>query len=208
MCIRDRNYKAWTAEIKNSLKKDPEAWSKLLEDVPGRPSASCKGGNAADDMLGLIAKFNWQYKRPTPNEFALVDTWAKSRQALTPEHLQFFIYSRNFDIDQDEFRHTHMWAEKEVDWNAWHSNAGGDAALGAWTGSSMLVPASLPSRSAVGERKYYERSVTTICFPAFCFLLRAHFTAVQISDAWLKLPLVMKGKKNRGSNGSGKKRWY
>ena len=67
----------------------------------------------------------------------------------------------------------------------------------------MLVPVSLKHSptSAVGEEQYYVRSVTTVTFPALCYLLGEQFTAAEIEEVWLALPIVKPGKPNRGTTG-------
>ena len=203
----DRHYKRWSSGFRKWLADDPDHWKKLLQNVPGRPSASDKAGkilspSPANEMLGMLAKFNWEYRRPSPNEFAFLDHWSKSRHVPTNDMLQTFRDSGDFHIDQDELRQTYPWSKKDVDWKEW--GVGGGVDFCAWTGSSMIVPISLDA-SAVGERTYYLRSVTTICFPAFCFLLGQNFTAAEIAAAWVKLPLVTGTKKKRG-NAGGRKR--
>ena len=193
----DRNFKVWMNGMKQWLLQRPDFWKKMLEDVPGRPSASDKAGkippsSPANDMAGMLSKFNWEYRRPSPTDNAFLDSWSKSRQGITSDMLETFLHSGDFNIERNELRHTYPWAKKDVDWTEWGVGNGVDYC--AWTGSSMLVPISL-NDSAVGERTYYQRSVTTICFPAFCFLLGQKFTAAEIGDAWMQLPLVKGGKK-------------
>ena len=202
-----RHYHAWINGVKHWIFACPDHWQKLLADVPGRPSASSsdkagKGGPSlpAKEMVGMFSKFNWQYRRTSPNEDAMLDNWSTSRQILTPEKVKTFLDNGYFHIEANELRHTHPAAKNDVDWEHWGASGSGE-----WTGSSMILPIRLTG-SAVGERKYYHRSVTTICFPAFCYLLGHYFTAAEISDAWVKLPLVNAIKKNRGTSAGSRKR--
>ena len=63
----------------------------------------------------------------------------------------------------------------------------------------MLVPRN-------DGNEYLCRTVVTTCFPAFLYLLGEHFTAREVEDAWVKLPIVKAGKRNRGTS-AGEWRW-
>ena len=74
--------------------------------------------------------------------------------------------------------------------------------------SSMVIPLfpkpPFPQQlisSAIGDKiEYLVRDVLTISFPALCFLFGDTFTAVQLEEAWLKMPLVKPCKPSRGTN--------
>ena len=138
-----------------------------------------------------------------------MDAWASNftsmgGKEITPELLEIF-QGGDYDVHKDELRNTYVGEKKGVAWQSW-----GGAAVGAEIGSSMLIPVT-PVNPAVGGKEYLCRCVLTTCFPAFCYLLGAHFTANELEVAWNKLPLVKPGKANRGcpSPGAGKrhKKW-
>ena len=131
----------------------------------------------------------------SPISSAMIDEWTKSQAILIPELLKFF-QGGDFDIDKDDLKRTPIYNNGDVDWNSWCWESPSFAAFETRIGSSMLVPVSF-NHSAVDE--YYFRSVTTVCFPAFCYLLGKQFTAAEIEEAWLKLPIVKPGKKKRGT---------
>jgi len=197
-----RNYNAWCNGMKEWLRNAPDHWKTMLANVPGRPSASGQAAGSkilqpspASEMKGLLSKFNWEFRRPSPIKWGMLDCWTKSQSNLDPVLLLVF-QSGDFDIAKDDLTHTTIWEREDVDWASW-------AGVGTSIGSSMLVPVSVGD-SAVAA--YLCRSVTTVCFPAFCYLLGTQFTAAEIEEAWLKLPLVKPGKSNRGTAG-GRKKW-
>ena len=186
-----RHSNAWLNGLKNWLADDAHHWETLLADVPGRPwSASPRrplASTASDDLLGLLAKYNLQYRRPAPHNFTMLDGWTLNRMTnIDDEVLQLFT-GPQYNIATPELRHTHVWQQSDVDWNSWSAHP-----------SSVLVPVFSPHSptSAVGEEQYYCRSVTTTTFPAFCYLLGEQFTAAEIEAAWLEPPACEAGGKS------------
>ena len=167
---------------------------RLLDSVPsrprrftGRPLATPSfrlSQNSLGALLGLVAKYNWQFRRPYPQRCNVVqldqlDAWRKvATKSLDASQVQIFS-GQQYRIDSREFRETFIWQQEDVDWTA---------AVGA--PSSMLVPAT------VGF--HYVREVSAMSFPSLCWLLRNHHTAEEIETAWLQMPLVKPGKSNRG----------
>ena len=141
----------------------------------------------------MMSKYNCQYRRPSPHNFTMLDTWIQTLMTNIPPVERKLFLSELYNISLDDLQYTYVWDKPDVDWVLW-----ADAP------SSMLVPVF----SAVGEQEYICRSVTTTNFPAFCYLLGEWFTAAEIEKAWLQLPLVKAGKKSRGTSGSkSKKGW-
>ena len=176
-----------------------ETVPRLLESVPRRPLATDGPSataprlvdNPRGQMLGLLAKYNWQFRRPYPQRGNVLrldqlDGWRPvATDRLDANQVQIFS-GHQYHIDLREFRETFIWAQENVDWTA---------AVGA--PSSMLVP------TTVGY--HYVRTVTGICFPSLCWVLRRYHTAEEIETAWLHMPLLRPGKSNRGTQGRQKK---
>ena len=101
--------------MKEWLLKAPDHWQTMLSNVPGRPSASGKSASSkfltaspANEMKGLLTKYNWEYRRPSPNQFAMLDHWTKSQSMLDPAMLKLFL-GGDYHIPQDDLRHTMLW---------------------------------------------------------------------------------------------------
>ena len=177
----------------------------LFADIPRRPhrqdARRPSASVAADELVGLLAKYNLQYRRPAPIKLTMLDNWTLSPANNIPVDVVKLFTSEPYHVDVNELRHTHVWQQGNVDWDRWNKQP-----------SSLPVPVlpvdKLPS--AVGEIKYYVRCVTTTTFPALCFLLGKDFSARDIEAAWLQLPIVKSGKKNRGSHGGWSKKgnWW
>ena len=60
----------------------------------------------------MFSKFNWQYRRTSPNEDAMLDNWSTSRQILTPDQVKTFLDNGYFHIEANELRHKHPAAKK------------------------------------------------------------------------------------------------
>ena len=154
-------------------------------------------------MKGMFSKYNLQYRRPAPHNLSMLDNWTKNLMINIDQDVFKLFMSEKYAIDRDQLRHTMVWSYSSVDWIFW-----------GYKPSSMLVPVASPDSptSAVGEEVYLCRSVTATNFPAFCYLLGEKFTAAEIEAAWLALPLVMPGKRNRGTpagtNGPGRNRFH
>ena len=200
-----RNFHAWCNGMKDYMLKWPEEWSELLANVPRRPLAP--GQAAGPSMLGyikgLFTTYTWQYRMASPISSAMIDEWTKS-EAIPDRELLMYFQGGDFDIDQAHLKRTPIWKDEDVDWAQWSWDSPSWMAIGTSIGCSMLVPVSF-DRSAVDE--YYIRSVTAVCFPAFCYLLGKQFTAAEIEDAWLKLPIVKPAKNNRGTASHTRKKW-
>ena len=143
-------------------------------------------------MLGLVAKYNWQFRRPYPQRCNLLqldklDAWRPvATERLDASQVATFP-GHQYHIDLREFRETFIWEQGDVDWTA---------AVG--VPSSMLVP------TTAGYQ--YVREVLAISFPSLCWLLRHHHTAEEFETAWLRMPLLRLGKSNRGGRGGQKKK--
>ena len=154
-------------------------------------------------MRGMFAKYNLEYRRPAPHNHSMLDNWSKNLMTRIDQDVFKLFMSEKYAIDRDQLRHTMVWGYSSVDWNSW-----GDKA------SSMLVPGISPHSptSAVGGEVYICRSATATNFPACWYLMGEKFTAVEIEAAWLTLPLVMPGKRDRGSmagtNGPGRNKFH
>ena len=118
---------------------------------------------------------------------------------MVTDYLLDLYLGGHFDVDADDLEDTMIWENPDIDWKAWEKKP-----------SSMLVPVVLkkPRTSAVGAGSYYVRSVTGVTFPGLCYLLGDQFTATQIEAAWLDLPLIKPGKKNRGKKGRKRSRQW
>jgi len=112
----------------------------------------------------MLAKYNWEYRRPSPTDSAMLDCWTKSRTSMTDitPDLQKIFQSGDYNIEKEEFRQTYVCGKESVGWTTW--DVGGCAAVGAPSGSSMFLPV-FPAHSAVGEEQYICRNVATTCFP-------------------------------------------
>ena len=196
-----RHSNAWVNGFKELLAAAEGDWKTLLADVPGRPwRADLRRPSAsveADNFLGLMSKYNLQYRRPAPNNLTMLDNWTLSLAKNIPDYVVKLLTSERYHVDVLELRHTHVWQQCTVDWKSWREQP-----------SSMLISVVSveTSASAVGEIKYYTRSVTTTTFLAFCYLLGKQFSARDIEAAWLELPVVKPGKQNRGASGGGSKK--
>ena len=205
-----RNYHAWCNGMKDCVLKWPEEWPEMLGNVPRRPLApgqtagtSMLKPSPGSDMKGLFTKYTWQYRMPSPISYVMIDEWTKS-QGIPDRELLMFFQGGEFDIEKGDLKRTPIWKAEDVDWESWCSESPSFKLIGTDIGSSMLVPVSF-DRSAVDE--YYIPSVFAVCFPAFCYLLGKQFTAAEIEDAWLKLPIVKPGKKNRGAASHTRRKW-
>ena len=197
--------------MKDTLTENPKQWEVMLANVPQRPLAGRPAGNwqllkpsPADEMRGMFSKYNGQYRMASPISQAMIDVWNKSQAILDPEDLKVF-QGGDFDIDKTELKHTPIWGDECVDWSSWCRKSPSSAAAGPESGSSMLVPV-FKDHSAVAE--YYFRSVTAVCFPAFCYLMGKLFTAAEIQEAWVLLPIVKLGKKKRGTHAGTNRRAF
>ena len=75
-----RHSHAWLNGMKEWLNRDPYHWAILLADVSGRPWSAKSGRplastHIADDLLGLLTKYNLQYRRAAPHNFIMLDGW-------------------------------------------------------------------------------------------------------------------------------------
>ena len=99
-----RHNNVWTNGMKSWHVDEPSHWKKLLEDVPRRPESSNTGRPSASvpvkiltpspqkDMKGMLAKYNCQYRRPSPHEFTMLEAWTKSKMStLSPGVFQLFL---------------------------------------------------------------------------------------------------------------------
>ena len=183
------HYKRSVTEMKDYINESPTGtFGRLLDDVPERPSASEGRPLAASkryEFLGLLAKYNLEYRRPYPQErnAMSLDRWHKmdlgrplAAWAKTSIEKMMAPYFR-----VPEYPQTLAWWD--VDW---------DAEI-----TSMMVPL----KSAVGDPPCaLFREVLGTNFPCFSYINRKDFTAAQIEEAWVQLPVLRRGKMNRGTN--------
>ena len=152
-------------------------------------------------MLGLIAKYNWQFRRPyvfLSERLKRLDVWRKVAHVDADTVAWMCGAPAMFRVGMDELRETWIWHLDDVDWKALEAAP-----------SSMVVPSNKGSWvpwSAIGGTwhlqwhcRYYLRRVLAITFPALCLLLAEEHTAEQIEAYWLQMPLVTVGKPNRGN---------
>ena len=173
----------------------------LLKNVPPRPQPAGSlslTGNVWDDMVGLLNKWNAQFRRPFPQDCIAepLETWRKvATDDLDGRQMQMFS-DQEYRIARDDFWGTSIWDLKDVNWSAIKNGC-----------SSMLVPTKATS-SAVGDVSFYyvREKVLGICFPALCWLLREDYTAEEIEAAWEHMPVLKIGKANRSGPGPGQKR--
>ena len=181
--------------MKDSLKNHNFAFDQLLENVPGRPGRVQPPWkyNPRYDMLGLLAKYNLEYRRPYPlAQNAPFETWSdvcwaelQKEEVIDRLNLPEF----NFSATAGALSASTIWSRGDADWR-WHT--------------SMMV-----SLHAVSDDEDYWiaiRQVLAISFPGFCWLLRISHTASDIEAAWLRLPTVRCGKAARGTNAGKSKR--
>ena len=197
-----RHYGFWTRTLKAFITKDARALSKrLLAAVSPRPETAVDDNHntPTNALLGLVDKYNWQFRRPYPQRSNVeLDIWRKvPAKTLRAEQIDFFS-DEEHSVDTNELRETSIWLQGDIDWPA------------LWRVSSMIVPAKDRSTPPwlvgnVNPIYYYVRQVLTISFPALCWLLRNHATADDIETAWLHMPIVKPVRQAKVS-GTGRKR--
>ena len=169
--------------------------ARLRESVPARPQSSTNAPLTLTKvprygMLGLVAKYNWQYRRPFPHHCNMeLDAWRKvATKSLGAGQVAIFS-GHQYRIGLGEFRETFIWQQENVDWTALRAAP-----------SSMLVPtmAGSAASSGMSDSFHYVRQVLAISFPALCWALRDYHTAEEIETAWVHMPLLKAGKSNRG----------
>lgn len=161
---------------------------RLFDAVPPPPKPHSARGSRKD-FVGLLVKYNWQFRRPFPQNCnaAQLDTWEKvpTHTLQADGHLEY-LSSQFFEVPINEFKETCVWHQNDVNWNAIRTRC-----------SSLSVPAK--ASSAVGGGSFhYIREVLAISFPALCWILRNSHTAEEIETAWQLMPIVRPGKSNRG----------
>ena len=150
-------------------------------------------------MIGLISKYNMEYRRPYPFEqMAPLEHWSTMRVRDLPHGALQFLNEPKFQVDWEELRETAVW----------HSRG----AANMDPPSSMIIP--LWSQSAVGDEWVTDewamvRRVLAISFPRLCVELMGQYTARQIEAAWETFPIVSNIKPSGGppSRGSQWTRW-
>ena len=197
-----RNHNYWVSALKTRLRSESarSATGCLLDSVSQRPclrrTLSSTGRafthNPCYDMLGLLTKYNWEFRHPCPKKCIYssnLDVWHKVAEEKIDSDLLAHFSASQFQVDVEELRESPIWDKEDVDWTAW--------------GSSMIVPAmdwTSASTSAIGDKCFYVRKVLSINFPGLCCMLQKYHTADEIEEAWLHMPLVKRGKANRGSS--------
>ena len=194
-----RHYNFWSASLKEILRSGSTV-GRLLESIPRRPTLLSTGRplassnfshNPCYDMLGLLLKYNLEFRRACPKKQIKsdLDVWSKVAEATMESDWFSFFTSAQFQVPVEELRESTIWDKTDVDWTAWISSM----IAPAWSGSSAA--------SAIGDKCFYVRKVLTISFPALCVMLQQFHTATEIEQAWLRMPLVKLRKANRGSAG-------
>ena len=175
---------------------DRKRTGRLLDDVPRRPDAPSAdrssrpslaadpvelGSNAPDKMMGLIAKWNLQYRRPWPYHEMLPhgEIWSTIRVRDLPYGALEVLHGPNFSVEWQELRETSVWDRRDV--------------VDMGRPSSMILP--LWSRSAVcgpwvADELAMVRRVPAIIFPQLCLELMGQFSARDIEAAWESFPIV------------------
>ena len=178
---------------------------RLLEDTPHRPDpcppwATDRDGklhsNKIDRMLGLISKYNWEYRRPyLYPEIVPLEHWSSMRAKDLPHGALQVLHDRKFRVEWEQLRQTPVWDC--------------DAVADMDPPSSMMLP--LWSKSAVGGEWVTDewamvRRVLAISFPRLCVELMGQYTAREIAEAWERSPIVCNRKPSGGPPGPGT-RW-
>ena len=155
-------------KMKDQLHDASFQFGRLLDDVHKRIGA--RNRCPRKDMLGLLSKFNLQYRRPYPAncDFPL-DVWKPCHAAVGAQ-----LSAPYFNIDACDLESTVVLcrpcSDDDIDRNGTNS-------MVAHTFSGKMV-----------------RTVVGISFPALCLLLQEEYSAVDIERAWTEMPMVRRGK--------------
>ena len=198
--LQKRHFAFWTRTLRAFMQTKGVIHTRLVASVTTRPGIALdhEWNSPKNAVLGLLAKYNWQFRRPYPHRGNVeLDTWQKApAKVLDAGQIELFS-GREFRVATKEFRETSIWFQEDIDWPALTMP------------SSMIVPTTDRSAPpwAAGHPPtfYYIRQVSTISFPALCWLFRNDATAAAIEAAWLQMPIVKPGKANRG-NKAGKRK--
>ena len=189
------NYARSLIRVKDNLKNHDFDFGRLLENVPrrpGHPKAPWRY-NASYEMLGMLTKYNLEYRRPYPvAENAPFEKWRYAFwDDLEKEGVAARLQLPEFTASESALSSSAIWTRVDVDWR-WHN--------------TMMVSL----KSAVGDLRpsgdVAVRQVLGISFPAFCWLLRNSHNASDIEKAWVYLPIVRRGKAARGAKGRGNRK--
>ena len=125
-------------------------------------------------MMGLIAKYNLQYRRPWPYHEMLphMENWAAMHVRGLPHEALKVLRGPNFSVERRELRETSVCDRRHV--------------VDMGRPSSMILP--LWSRSAVcgtwvADELAMVRRVVAISFPQLCMELMGQYTARTIEAA-------------------------
>ena len=191
------HYNRTVSDMKTYINVVPDGLKlRLLHDVPARPSASNSlplTTNAQFTFLGMLSKYNFEYRRPFPMQrnAPTLDVWHRTvvgaRQPLAQAAVNDMM-APCFLVPEIEGTFEGQDDTLYVDWIA--------------PMSSMMARL----QSAVGDDNQYAlfRDVLGINFPCFCYFLKDDFTARQIEEAWLQCPVIRRAKTSRGSTGGGR----
>jgi len=186
------HYNRCLAEMKDYINSSRDM-GRLLDDVPSRPTAwesRPLATNRRYEFLGLLAKYNLEYRRPFPQDRNArpLDLWHMRKGEAGQAELVDRMMAPDFRVPDFAWETLSWW---DVKWDA--------------PRSSMLVPL----KSAFGDPPMaIFREVLGVPFPCFAFINRESFTAAQIEEAWQKLPILRRGKGTRGtSTTSGSSKW-
>ena len=149
---------------------------------------------AGNEVIGLFAKHNLQYRRPTPLSDSNIEHGCSYFRRGFADNFEYW-QGGNYAVEAQDLRYTVVGRMERVDWDSWTR-----------TKSSMVVPlyqkadaGSSDSSPAIGDRKEYLcQTVTAINFSGLCHLFGDKYTAAELEEAWLKMPEVKYGKPNRG----------
>ena len=106
-----RHDNCWLNGFKALLVAKEGEWIPLLADIPRRPfrqdARRPSASVAADELVGLLAKYNLQYRRPAPIKLPMLDNWTLSPANNIPVDVVKLFTTEPYHVDVNELRHTH-----------------------------------------------------------------------------------------------------
>ena len=175
-----------------------QTFDTLLSNVPHRPLASSThhsrlsraalvdDDSAMKDVLGLLSKYQFQYRRPCRfNQEAAVDEWHARTAEEYPEHLA----TDAFHVPRGDFNDSISMCPGDL-MQLDRSAIGGDKVC------SMLCHS---------VDQWWSRKVVGVSFPLYLWVFHG-VDAMSIETSWLELPLIRIGKRPRGTNAGRKLR--
>ena len=163
-------------------------------------------GNKGDEMGGMTTKYVLEFRRPPPElrNAPDLDTWHyvdvdKLMKLKGVHELVEVVTSAAFEVPGVDMVQTGMTAEDAM--AGWGANRVATSLFISSNSAAAQLKGltSNTSQSASGDRCAVRR-VAAMSVPHLCIMFREYFTASEIEQAWLKMPLVRKRKKARGTN--------